>query len=152
MRQTKLKQLGLTLIEIMVVIVIMAILAAIVVPKIMNRPDQAKKVKVRQDILAIENSMDLYKLDNGNYPSEEQGIQALVTQPSTEPAATNWNPGGYLKKLPMDPWGHAYHYKNPGVHNEIDIYSFGAENKAGGTGMNQTIGNWHEKKNPKPTS
>lgn len=144
--QSKLrKQLGLTLIEIMVVIVIMAILAAIVVPKIMSRPDQAKKIKAKQDIMTIENSMDLYKLDNGFYPSQEQGIQALVTQPTTEPTPNNWSTGGYLKKLPMDPWGHAYHYKNPGEHGEIDIYTLGANNKAGGTGLNSTMGNWDAK-------
>ena len=143
-RSRKRRQLGLTLIEIMVVIVIMAILAAIVVPKIMNRPNQAKKLKVKQDILAIENSMDLYKLDNGLYPSQDQGIDALVHQPSAEPLAANWSTGGYLKKLPMDPWAHPYHYDNPGSHGQIDIYSWGANNQPAGSGMNATIGNWNE--------
>jgi general secretion pathway protein G len=140
MRHPKLKQVGLTLIEIMVVIVIMAILAAIVVPKIMSRPEQAKKIKVEQDLLAIGNSMDLYKLDNGFYPSQDQGISALVTQPSTDPLPQNWNPGGYLKKLPIDPWGHHYLYKNPGDHNEIDIYSLGINHTE-----KTMMGNWDEK-------
>ena len=140
MRHRKLKQVGLTLIEIMVVIVIMAILAAIVVPKIMSRPEQAKKIKVEQDLLAIGNSMDLYKLDNGFYPSQDQGISALVTQPSTDPLPQNWNPGGYLKKLPVDPWGHNYLYKNPGAHNEIDIYSLGISHSE-----KTIMGNWDEK-------
>jgi general secretion pathway protein G len=145
MATTKLKQLGLTLIEIMVVIVIIAILASIVVPKIMSRPEQAKKVKVKQDIISIENSLDLYKLDNGYYPSQDQGIQALITRPTTDPLAGNWNPGGYLKKLPLDPWGHPYHYKNPGEHGEIDIFTWGANNAPEGINMNATKGNWNEK-------
>lgn len=144
MHTSRWRQLGLTLIEIMVVIVIMAILAAIVVPKIMSRPDQAKKLKVKQDILAIENSMDLYKLDNGFYPSQGQGIDALVKKPLDEPMPANWSPGGYLKKLPIDPWGHPYHYDNPGSHGPIDIYSWGADNKPGGSGMNAIVGNWDE--------
>lgn len=134
---------GFTLIEVMVVVVIIAILAAIVVPRIMRRPEQAKKVAAREDILAIENAMDLYKLDNGFYPSTDQGIQALVTKPSTPPVPQNWEPGGYLKRLPEDPWGHPYHYLNPGKHGEIDIFTYGADNQPGGTGENATIGNWN---------
>lgn len=134
---------GFTLIEVMVVIVILAILAAIVVPRVMHRPDQAKIVKAKEDIMAIENALDLYKLDNGFYPSADQGIQALVTKPASEPEPTNWESGGYLKRLPMDPWGHAYHYENPGSHGEIDVYTYGAGNKSDGTGINATIGNWN---------
>lgn len=133
---------GFTLIEVMVVVVILAILAAIIVPRIMRRPEEAKIVAAKQDILAIENAMDLYKLDNGFYPSTEQGLQALVLRPTTQPIPENWETGGYLKNLPKDPWGHAYHYLNPGKHGEIDIFTFGANNQPGGTGTNATIGNW----------
>lgn len=140
----RLKQSAFTLIEVMVVVVIMAILAAIIVPKIMDRPDQAKVVAAKQDILAIQNAMDLYKLDNGFYPSAAQGIKALVTKPTTSPVPQNWQAGGYLKAVPKDPWGHPYHYQNPGQHGPIDIYTLGADNKPGGTGFNATIGNWDD--------
>lgn len=132
---------GFTLVEVMVVVVIMAILAAIVVPKIMSRPEQAKTVKAKQDITEIENAMELYKLDNGNYPTEEQGIKALVTKPTASPVPTNWQ--GYLKTLPIDPWGKPYHYNNPGKHSQIDIFTYGPTGKSGGTGQNATIGNWN---------
>jgi len=134
------KNKGFTLIEVMVVVVIMAILAAIVVPRIMSRPEQARVVKAKQDILAIENAMDLYRLDNGFYPSTEQGINALVKEPSTPPTPPNWN--GYLKQTPKDPWGHPYHYLNPGQHSEIDIFTYGPTGQPGGTGRNAEIGNW----------
>lgn len=122
-----------TLIEVMVVVVIMAILAAIIMPRVMNRPDQAKIVAAKQDIRSIENAMDLYKLDNGDYPSTAEGIAALIQPPQTTPRPDNWN-GPYLKgQLPKDPWGHTYHYANPGQHGEIDIYS---------DGKHKVIGNW----------
>jgi general secretion pathway protein G len=143
MMETDMKNSGFTLIEVMVVVVILAILAAIVVPRIMNRPDQAKVVKAKEDIMAIENAMDLYKLDNGFYPSGEQGIQALVSKPTSSPTPTNWENGGYLKRLPIDPWGHAYHFANPGSHGDIDIFTYGAGNQPDGQGMNATIGNWN---------
>lgn len=134
-----------TLIEVMVVVVIMAILAAIIVPQILSRPDQAREVAARQDILSIDNAMELYKLDNGVYPSNEQGIQALVEKPTTDPIPQNWN-GPYIKGgIPKDPWGHDYHYQNPGQHGDIDIFSYGANNQPGGTGKNATIGNWKNK-------
>lgn len=132
-----------TLIEVMVVIVILAILASIVVPKIMSRPDQAKKVKAREDILAIQNAMDLYKLDNGFYPSTEQGVKALVSEPSGSPAPQSYQEGGYLQQVPVDPWGNNYHYLNPGQHLSIDIFTYGADNQPGGKGMNAEIGNWN---------
>lgn len=132
------RQSGFTLIEVMVVVVILAILAAIIVPKILHRPDQARKVAAKQDILAIQNALDLYKLDNGVYPTTEQGIEALVKKPTLEPVPQNWMTGGYLKQLPKDPWGHAYHYRNPGKHAEIDIYSYGPSNTPG----KEDIGNW----------
>ena len=144
--QKPFKQAGFTLIEVMVVVVIMAILAAIVVPRIIDRPDQAKIVAAKQDILAIQNAMDLYKLDNGVYPTTAQGIKALVTKPTTSPIPQNWQAGGYLKSMPVDPWGHPYRYANPGQHGPIDIWTYGANNKPGGTGMNATIGNWTSKK------
>jgi len=133
-------QKGFSLIEIMVVIVILGILASLVVPKIMSRPDEARIVKVKQDILAIQNALDLYKLDNGDYPTTDQGLQALVQKPTIEPVPRNWQP--YLKDLPKDPWDRPYMYLNPGEHTEIDIFTYGPTGQAGGTGKNATIGNW----------
>lgn len=103
---------GFTLIEIMVVVVILGILAAMVVPKIMSRPEQARVVKAKQDILAIQSALDLYKLDNGYYPTTEQGLKALVEAPTVDPIPQNWKSDGYLQKLPVDPWGSTYHYAN----------------------------------------
>lgn len=135
-------QSAFTLVEVMVVVVIMAILAAIIIPRIMNRPDQAKVVAAKQDILTIESAMNLYKLDNGSYPSNDQGISALATKPTTDPVPQNWT-GPYIKGgIPKDPWGNPYHYANPGQHGDIDIFSYGPTNQPGGTGMNATIGNW----------
>lgn len=134
------KHRGFTLVEVMVVVVIMAILAAIVVPKIMSRPEQARIVKAKQDILAIQNAMDLYRLDNGFYPSTQQGIQALVTKPTGDPTPNNWH--GYLRTSPIDPWGNPYQYLNPGKHSDIDIFTYGPTGKPGGTGENAEIGNW----------
>src|ERR1700722_10957228 len=102
------KSAGFTLIEVMVVVVILGILAAIIVPKIMSRPEQARIVKVKQDILAIQSALDLYKLDNGTYPSTDQGLDALVTKPTAQPVPRNWKSDGYLQELPVDPWGQAY--------------------------------------------
>lgn len=135
-------QRGFTLIEIMVVVVILSILAAIIVPRIMDRPDQARLVKARQDIRVIESAMKLYKLDNHVYPSTEQGIEALVTRPTGSPEARNWKEGGYLDRLPRDPWDYDYLYLNPGVHGDIDIFSQGADGQPGGEGINGDIGNW----------
>ena len=129
-------QQGFTLIEVMVVVVILAILAAIIVPKIMSRPEQARKVKARTDIMAIQNAMEMYKLDNGFYPSTDQGITALAKKPSGDPAPQDWQ--GYLKTVPKDPWGHAYHYANPGKHGEIDIWTAGPNPSL----PKDTIGNW----------
>lgn len=135
---------GFTLIEVMVVVVILGILAAMVVPKIMSRPDQAKAVRAQQDIQAIQSALDLYKLDNGFYPTTDQGLQSLVTKPSSPPVPQNWKDGGYLQQLPVDPWGNAYHYLYPGTHNPsgADIFSYGPTNQPGGSGPNATIGNW----------
>lgn len=133
-------QAGFSLIEIMVVVVILGILASLVVPKIMSRPEEARLVKVKQDILAIQNALDLYRLDQGVYPTTEQGISALVTKPTTPPVPENWQP--YLRSFPKDPWGHPYSYTNPGEHGEIDIYTNGPTGQPGGTGKNAPIGNW----------
>lgn len=128
---------GFTLIEVMVVVVILGILAAIIVPKIMSRPEQARRVKVKQDILAIQSALDLYKLDNGMYPSTDQGLQALVNKPSTPPVPRNWKSDGYLQDVPMDPWGEAYQYLNDD--DKLRIFSFGPKGKDG----NSEIGNWN---------
>lgn len=128
---------GFTLIEVMVVVVILGILAAIVVPKIMSRPEQARLVKVKQDITAIQSALDLYKLDNSIYPSTDQGLQALVTRPSTPPVPRDWKSDGYLQDLPLDPWGTAYQYMND--NEKVRIFSFGPKGRDG----NSEIGNWN---------
>lgn len=137
------RQRGFTLIEIMVVVVILGILAAVVVPRIMDRPDDARIAKARQDIRVLESSLNLYKLDNFYYPSTQQGLEALVTQPSGEPAARNWKSGGYVQNLPKDPWGNDYQYLNPGVRGEFDLFSLGADGRPGGEGAAADIGNWN---------
>jgi general secretion pathway protein G len=133
---------GFTLIEIMVVVVIIGILAAIVAPNIFDQPDRARIVKAKQDIAAIETALNLYKLDNFVYPSTQQGLEALVAPPQGDPPARNWKPGGYLKSVPKDPWQNPYQYLSPGVKGEIDIFSLGADNKPGGEGAAGDIGNW----------
>jgi len=135
-------QRGFTLIEIMVVVVILSILAAIIVPRIMDRPDQARMVKAKQDIRVIDSALKLYKLDNHFYPSTDQGLEALVSKPTTSPEPKNWKDGGYLERLPKDPWDGNYFYLNPGVHGDIDIFSLGADGQPGGEGINADIGNW----------
>ncbi|WP_317246759.1 type II secretion system major pseudopilin GspG [Pseudomonas chlororaphis] len=141
--QTQNKQRGFTLIEIMVVVVILGVLAALVVPQIMSRPDQAKGAAAQSDIKAIAMALDIYKLDNHQYPSSQQGLEALVSKPSGNPPARNWNPDGYLKRLPIDPWGNAYQYRVPGARGTgYDLFSFGADGKLGGEGLNAEIGNW----------
>ncbi|WP_322031588.1 type II secretion system major pseudopilin GspG [Paraburkholderia sp. J76] len=136
------RQRGFTLIEIMVVIAILGILAALIVPKIMSRPDEARRVAARQDIGTIMQAMKLYRLDNGRYPTQDQGLQALVQKPTTDPVPNNWKDGGYLERLPNDPWGNPYQYLNPGVHGEIDVFSYGADGKPGGEGNDADVGSW----------
>jgi general secretion pathway protein G len=126
----------------MVVVVILSILAAIVVPRIMDRPDQARIVKAKQDIRSLEAALNLYRLDNFNYPTTEQGLDALVSPPTTPPEAPNWKEGGYLDRLPKDPWGNDYQYLSPGEHGAFDIYSLGADGQPGGEGAAADIGNW----------
>lgn len=137
------KQAGFSLIEIMVVVVILGILAAVVIPNFMSKPDEARKVKAKQDVLAIQNALDLYRLDNGFYPSTDQGLQALVSKPSSSPSPRHWHQ--YLKSLPMDPWERPYLYLNPGQHGEVDIFTYGPDGQPGGEGNNAEIGNWDEK-------
>ncbi|MBE7375308.1 type II secretion system major pseudopilin GspG [Pseudomonas lopnurensis] len=136
------RQGGFTLIEIMVVVVILGILAALVVPQVMSRPEQAKVTVARGDIKAIAAALDMYKLDNFAYPSTQQGLDALVQRPSGSPQPKNWNRDGYLKRLPKDPWGNDYQYLSPGTQGQFDLYSFGADGKPGGSELNADIGNW----------
>ncbi len=136
------KQRGFTLIEVMVVVVILSILAAFVVPNLFSNVDKARVTKAKQDIRAIESALKLYKLDNFQYPTQEQGLQALVEKPTTPPEPRNYKPGGYLDRLPKDPWGRDYQYLNPGENGEIDIYSLGADGQPGGEGLDADIGNW----------
>jgi general secretion pathway protein G len=123
-------------------VVIIGILAGLIVPRIMDRPDQARVAAARNDIQAILGALKLYRLDNGAYPSSEQGLAALVRKPETGDIPRNWKAGGYLERLPKDPWGSDYQYLNPGVYGEIDIMSFGADRQAGGDGYNADIGSW----------
>ncbi len=130
---------GFTLIEVMVVVVILSILAAIVVPKIMDRPEQARITKAKSDIRALEAALNLYRLDNMIYPTTDQGLEALVTAPTDAPEPKNWKEGGYLDRLPADPWGNAYLFLSPGTHGSIDIYSSGPDVQS----TDDDIGNWN---------
>jgi general secretion pathway protein G len=133
---------GFTLIEIMVVVIIIGLLAAVVVPQFLGRVDDARIAKAKEDIQALETALTMYKLDNFTYPSPELGLKALVEKPN-DTNVKNWRPGGYLKHLNKDPWGNDYQYQIPGTHGEFDLYSFGADGQAGGQGVNADIGNWN---------
>jgi general secretion pathway protein G len=133
---------GFTLIEIMIVVTIMAILAAAIVPRLMDRPDAAKVSAAKAGIAVLRQQLQLYKLDNGFYPSTDQGLQALVARPGTNPLPANWKQGGYLERLPNDPWQRPYQYLNPGLKGEIDIFSLGADGQPGGEGAAADIGTW----------
>jgi general secretion pathway protein G len=133
---------GFTLIEIMVVVVILGILAAVVVPKIMSRPDEARVTRAKQDIRAMEAALALYRLDNFVYPTTDQGLEALIQRPDNLAQSTNWKQGGYLERLPTDPWGRSYQYLQPGTNSEFDLYSLGADGALGGDGVAADIGNW----------
>lgn len=134
---------GFTLIEIMVVVAIIGILLAMVAPNIVGRSDEARVVKAQSDVLTLETQMDIYRLDNGFYPSQEQGLDALVQRPATPPEPRRWKQGGYIRRLPDDPWGNSYQYRNPGIFNEIDIFSLGANGVEGGDDFDAEIGNWN---------
>jgi general secretion pathway protein G len=133
---------GFTLIEVLVVVAILGILAAIVVPRIMDRPDEAKRVAAQADARAITQALKLYRLDNGFYPTTDQGLGALVQRPTSPPVPGNWKQGGYLERLPKDPWGSDYQYLSPGVKGEIDVFSLGADRARGGEGNAADVGNW----------
>ncbi len=136
------RQSGFTLVEIMVVVVIIGILGALVVPKLIDRLSEARVGAAKQDITTLLQALKLYKLDNQRYPSTEQGLQALVTKPTSGPAAPGWKAGGYIEKLPNDPWKKPYQYLSPGVKGELDVYSLGADGAPGGTGYDADIGSW----------
>jgi general secretion pathway protein G len=140
--RTPKRQSAFTLIEILVVVAILAILAAIVVPRVMDRPDEARKVAAKADVAAIVQALKLYRLDNGFYPATDQGLAALVQKPASSPVPGNWKQGGYLERLPKDPWGGDYQYLSPGVKSEIDVFSLGADRTRGGEGSGADIGNW----------
>jgi general secretion pathway protein G len=133
---------GFTLIEIMVVVVILGILAAVIVPKLTGKPDEARAVKAQADIRQLESALEMYKLDNFYYPSTQQGLEALVTKPSGDPPAKNWR-AGYITRLPKDPWGNPYQYLQPGNKGNFDVFSMGADGKPGGEGMDADVGNWN---------
>ncbi|MBI2319603.1 MAG: type II secretion system major pseudopilin GspG [Betaproteobacteria bacterium] len=136
-------QRGFTLLEVMIVVVIIGILAVLVVPKIISRPDEARVIAAKQDIASLMQAIKLYRLDNLRYPTTEQGLQALVVKPTTDPVPPNWKAGGYIERLPKDPWGTPYQYLNPGAHGEIDVFSFGADGTPGGEGNDADIGSWN---------
>jgi general secretion pathway protein G len=137
---TQRQQAGLTLIEIMVVIVIVGVLAALIVPRVMTRPDEARAVAAKQDVASVMQALKLYRLDNQAYPTGEQGLAALVTRPSLPPEPSQWK--AYLDKLPVDPWGRPDQYLNPGLKGEVDVFSLGADGKPGGSGVDADVGNW----------
>lgn len=136
------RESGFTLIEIMVVVVILGILAALVAPNVISRIDDAQINRAKQDIRAVESALHLYRLDNFRYPTTDQGIDALVNQPA-DPSIRNWRQGGYLDKTPVDPWGTPYQYLQPGQNGEFDVFTLGADQQPGGEGINADIGNWN---------
>jgi general secretion pathway protein G len=135
---------GFTLVEIMVVVVIIGILGALVVPKLLGRTGESRVVAAKTDIATLMQALKLYKLDNQRYPTTEQGLQALTTKPTSGPSANGWKEGGYVEKLPKDPWGNSYQYLSPGLHGEVDIFSFGADGQASGEGEDADVGSWQQ--------
>jgi general secretion pathway protein G len=139
--KSKHTQSGFTLIEIMIVVVILSILASMVIPRLLDRPDQARLVKAQQDIRMIESTLSLYRLDNYNYPSSEHGLDALIIKPIRQPLPPNWTTP-YLDRLPFDPWGQPYIYIMPGQHGDFDLTSYGSDRKSGGEGHAADVNNW----------
>lgn len=136
------REKGFTLIEIMVVVVIIGLLATLVLPRVLGRQEQAQIEKAKADIQALSSALKLYKLDNFNYPSTQQGLEALRREPDGDPPANNWKKGGYIERLPTDPWGNDYQYLSPGQHREFDLWSYGSDGKPGGQDAAADIGNW----------
>jgi len=134
------RQRGFTLIELMVVLAIIGVLAALIVPNVLGRADEARVTAARTDVGHLMQALKLYRLDNQRFPTAEQGLQALVTRPTVEPLPQNWKP--YIEKLPRDPWGRPYQYLNPGLQGEVDVLSLGADGQPGGEGFNADIGSW----------
>ena len=130
---------GFSLIEVLVAVAIIGILAALIVPRLMSRPDEARVTAARQGVASIVSALKLYRLDNFRYPTQEQGLKALVERPTIDPIPQQWPPGGYLDRLPKDPWGNAYLYKNPGQNSEVEVLSLGADGRPGGDGVNADI-------------
>lgn len=141
MHKTK-RQQGFTLLEVMVVLVIIGLLVAIVAPNVLDNQDKAMVQKARADLSSLEQALEMYRLDNFTYPSSEQGLNALVTKPSIAPEPRNYRDNGYIRRLPTDPWGNAYQYRFPGEKGRVDVFSFGADGRIGGEGLNADIGNW----------
>ena len=137
------KQRGFTLLEVMVVIVILGVLASLVVPNLLGNKEKADQQKAVTDISSLEQSLEMYKLDNSVFPTTDQGLDALVTKPSSSPEPRNYRDDGYIKRLPKDPWGYEYQYVMPGEHGAVDIFSLGADGQEGGDGINTDIGNWN---------
>ncbi len=142
MRTKKNKQSGFTLLEVMVVVVILGILASVVVPNLLGNKEKADQQKAITDIVSLENALDMYKLDNSVYPTTDQGLEALVTKPSS-PEPRNYRDGGYIRRLPNDPWGNPYQYLSPGDNGTVDIFTLGVDGQEGGEGTNADIGNWN---------
>lgn len=133
---------GFSLLELMVVVVIMSILALVIMPRVIDRPDQARIARAQADLSALQNAVNLYRLDNFAYPTTEQGLEALVEAPQSGPEPANYASNGYIDRLPKDPWGRDYQYLSPGVHGEVDIFTYGADGEPGGSGTDADIGTW----------
>jgi len=134
---------GFTLIEIMVVVIIIGLLAAVIVPTVISKVDEAKVAKAKADIQALETALTEFRLDNSKFPTSEQGLTSLITQP-TDPSIKHWRPGGYIQRVSKDPWGNDYQYVYPGTHGkEYDLFSYGADGAPGGEGIDADIGNWN---------
>lgn len=142
MRIMKKSENGFTLIEIMVVVIILSILAGIIIPRIAGRPEEARRTKAAVQIKQLEGALNLFKIDNGFYPSTEQGLESLVSAPTSGEEPQNYKDGGYMKKLPNDPWGNPYAYLSPGEFGDFDLISFGADGEEGGESRDADIGNW----------